>query len=65
MSAAQLVCVLQDVVQLLLEQGADYDLHDCLGNTAMYEACKAKHDDIVELLLQYSARCDAPVQRQV
>ena len=42
-----------DVVRLLLSSGADPNIHDNFGYTAMWEAIKAARPQLVDILLEY------------
>ena len=46
----------QDVVKALLDAGADSTAHDNFGTSAIFEACSAGHDAIIEILLQRGAK---------
>lgn len=49
-----------DIVQILLERGADVEATDNYGSTALYWAKKNQREEIVQLLLEAGAR-DEPV----
>jgi len=48
-----------EVVQLLLQHGAEVNVADDDGMTALHYACCCDHEDIVKLLLQAGAQVDA------
>ena len=48
-----------NMLQLLLEKGADVNVLDCTGNTALIFALQLKQFDIVRLLVEYGANVDA------
>lgn len=45
-----------EMVELLLEAGARYDVHDRRGNTPLHLACQKNHSDIVWILLSFIKR---------
>lgn len=49
----------KDCVATLLELGAQTDLRDCVGNTALHLAALVRSTCLVELLLEHNAHIDA------
>jgi len=47
-----------DVVRILLEYGANVNIHDDLGHIALCHASEAGHIDIVKALVEHSARTE-------
>jgi ankyrin repeat protein len=45
-----------EVVRLLLEHGADVEVKDYYGKTALQEAADRGHDKVVELLREHGAK---------
>jgi len=45
----------QEIVELLLRSGANSGHVDNFGFTALYEAARMGHDDIIHLLMDYKA----------
>ena len=54
-----------DVAQLLLEAGADKDLQDCKGNSALTLAAKNGHVEIERLLVDAGVGRDLQRQLQI
>lgn len=52
----------QDIVELLLESGANVNHRNKAGNTPLLEACSQGHVSIARLLLDRSADIDAPTE---
>jgi ankyrin repeat protein len=52
------------VVEMLLVAGADPNLHDSLGCTALLEAVKAGNEEVLGALLKHGARLDLDDMRQ-
>jgi ankyrin repeat protein len=57
MCAARWGCLA--VAHTAVEHGADIELHDKLGRTALWLACEAGHADIANLLISASAQLEA------
>lgn len=57
--------VLQAVVDMLLAVNASINAKDNTGRTALLEAAKAGHDDILSLLLAKGAKLAVDEQTQV
>ena len=53
-----------DMVRLLLEEGADVNLQDDDGSTALMCACEHGHTDIVKIMLANS-ECDPSITDNV
>lgn len=53
-------CILGNIpaVKALLDLGADPNIQDSDGNTALHHACNYEHESIVELLLEKSCSID-------
>ncbi|WP_172196246.1 DUF4274 domain-containing protein [Saccharibacillus qingshengii] len=49
-----------DAVEILLERGAELEIEDKLGETALLKAIKFHQSGAVKLLLKYGARIDSP-----
>lgn len=54
----------RDVVELLLNQGADIEWTDVRGNTPLIKACIRGHASIVRLLLEKGADVERTIDRQ-
>ena len=52
----------QDIVELLLESGANVNHRNKAGNTPLLEACSQGHVSIAKLLLEHGADIDAPTE---
>jgi ankyrin repeat domain-containing protein 17 len=52
----------QDIVELLLESGANVNHRNKAGNTPLLEACSQGHVTIAQMLLDHSANIDAPTE---
>lgn len=44
-----------ELIQLLINKGADFNVSNHLAGTPLTNACKAGHNDVVELLLEHGA----------
>eukprot|EP00004_Rigifila_ramosa_P017889 TRINITY_DN4400_c0_g1_i4.p1 TRINITY_DN4400_c0_g1~~TRINITY_DN4400_c0_g1_i4.p1 ORF type:complete len:895 (+),score=217.72 TRINITY_DN4400_c0_g1_i4:60-2744(+) len=63
-SGMPLVCVAAkcghtEIIQYLIDEGADIESQDKQGNTALHLACENGHPDVVIILLQYGANENA------
>ena len=52
----------QDIVELLLESGANVNHRNKAGNTPLLEACSQGHTTIAQMLLDHGADIDAPTE---
>jgi len=48
----------QDIVQLLIDHGAELNARDKFGRTSLHRACEKSHLDIVKTLILSGARAD-------
>ena len=47
------------IIQLLLQRGADVNVRDSIGGSALYEAITVNHIDIARYLVEHGAKVDA------